>query len=278
MEKPMPSRTAGRTAPALGRVVDLDRYQIDDLDGQAGRALLRSGRERMRRDGALDLDGFMRADAVAELIGHVEAHRDEVHFHDGTHNIYFDPTDGDLPATHPRRRLLRTRKGALAYDTIPEGSPIRALYESDEMTRFVRELLDISELHRDADPLGACSLMVYRPGDELGWHFDNAAFAVTLMLQTAAAGGVFEYVRMLRTPDDERYDAVEAVLDGDRTGVIQLEPQPGTLSLFRGTYSAHRVTPIEGRRDRVNAVLSYAAEPGQRLNETKQKLFYGRTA
>ena len=55
-------------------------------------------------------------------------------------------------------------------------------------------------------------------------------------------------------------------------------PAPGTLTLFRGRRSLHRVSPVEGERARINAVLAYGHEPGMRLNELTQRLFYGRVA
>jgi hypothetical protein len=60
--------------------------------------------------------------------------------------------------------------------------------------------------------------------------------------------------------------------------VIALEPQPGTLTLFRGRRSLHRVSPVLGDTVRVNAVLAYGDRPGMRLNELTQRLFYGRVA
>jgi hypothetical protein len=58
--------------------------------------------------------------------------------------------------------------------------------------------------------------------------------------------------------------------------VISLDPAPGTLTLFRGRRSLHRVSPVEGERLRVNAVLAYGDRPGMRLNDLTQRLFYGR--
>ena len=84
-----------------------------------------------------------------------------------------------------------------------------------------------------------------------------------------------------RTDDmhnEENHEGVRARLTGSRSGVIKLENEPGTLSLFRGHHSMHRVTPVEGSTIRINAVLAYAEEPGHTLNELTQKLFYGRTA
>ena len=71
---------------------------------------------------------------------------------------------------------------------------------------------------------------------------------------------------------------VELKIPGAGTSdrVRTMSGAPGTLALFRGHWSPHRVTPVEGNQMRVNAVLSYARTPGQRLKEETYRLFYGR--
>ena len=115
-------------------------------------------------------------------------------------------------------------------------------------------------------------------GDELGWHFDQSEFSVTLMIQRSDRGGDFEYVPLIRTPDDEHYDDVRDVLQGARERVVKLATEPGTLAFFRGRYSMHRVPPIGGASPRINSVLTYSVEPGHKLSAMAQQLYYGRTA
>ena len=47
---------------------------------------------------------------------------------------------------------------------------------------------------------------------------------------------------------------------------------------LRGQHALHRVTPVSGPRPRINSVLTYGEDPGMKLTELTQKLFYGRTA
>lgn len=65
--------------------------------------------------------------------------------------------------------------------------------------------MEVPRLHPYADPLGSLNLNIYQPGQQHGWHFDNAAWSVTLMLQPARSGGIYEYVPDIRTPDGENY-------------------------------------------------------------------------
>ena len=63
----------------------------------------------------------------------------------------------------------------------------------------------------------------------------------------------------------------------------EVEPQtlsmrPGTLVLFRGRDSIHRVTPTEGDRQRILVVLAFNAEEGIALSEKARMTFFGRLA
>jgi hypothetical protein len=259
-------------------VIDLERYPVDRLDGPAGGRMLGAIRASLRARGACQLPGFLRREAVDRLVAEAIGKRDLAYRTDDVHNVYFEATGETLPPGDPRGLLQHSSKNAIAWDQIDAGSPVRIAFEWATLTRFVGEAFELEACYRDEDPLGACSLMLFEEGDELGWHFDRASFVVTLMLQTSEGGGEFEFYPNLRTGKDENHEGVRERLTGSRAGVIPLVNEPGTLSLFRGHYSMHRVTPVEGNRTRVNAVLAYAEKPGHKLNELTQKLFYGRTA
>lgn len=262
----------------LPELVDLERYPLDDLDGPAGRQLVENVRGMLRDLGACDLPGFLRPEAVTAAVEGALAVRDDAYRTEQTHDIEFSDHDaGSLAPDDPLRVRVRSAKDGIAYDRVPGDSPVRALYESNELLGFVGRTLELEPLHRSDDPLGALNLMLYAPGDELGWHFDNADFVVTLMLQAPEAGGTFEYVPMLRSEGDRNDDGVLALLEDRLPGVRTMSGEPGTLALFRGHWSPHRVTPVEGDRVRVNAVLSYAREPGHRLQPETYRIFYGRT-
>ena len=138
-------------------------------------------------------------------------------------------------------------------------------------------MLGESSLYAYADPLSSINLHYARPGQELGWHFDNSSFAITLMIAAPEAGGAFEYVNSVRDADagEMNFEMAARVLDG----VIEpqrLDMAAGTLVLFRGRNAMHRVAPVEGRRTRMLVVLAYNAEPGIALSESARMTFYGR--
>ena len=86
-----------------------------------------------------------------------------------------------------------------------------------------------------------------------------------------------------RSEGNENYDLVKSVLLASQTGrdvtdlgVQQADLHPGTLVIFCGHNSMHRVTPVKGNRDIILAVLSYEQKPDVHLNEYTRMKFYGR--
>ena len=95
---------------------------------------------------------------------------------------------------------------------------------------------------------------------------------------SSTAGGDFECVHAIRTAHDECYDAVAAVLAGDTSRVRVLPMQPGTLMLFEGRRSIHRVAPVVGPEPRYVGLLGYDRTPGTCSSESLRRTRYGRTA
>lgn len=57
----------------------------------------------------------------------------------------------------------------------------------------------------------------------------------------------------------------------------RMDVAPGTLNIFQGVNTPHRVTPVEGDRNRMIAVFSYVDRPGVRFTNEGRLGFYGRT-
>ena len=88
---------------------------------------------------------------------------------------------------------------------------------------------------------------------------------------------MFEYVKGVRDADagEMNYEGVEALLNGEVQPQV-LSMEPGTLVLFRGRNSIHRVSPNESDKTRMLAVLAYNAVSGVELSGSARMTFYGR--
>lgn len=255
----------------LSDILDLQRNPIEDP------AFRDRCKAQLDRDGALVLHGFLRPEAVAAVKREGEENVDRAFFCEQQHNVYLSPSDPAYPDEHPRNRQVVSSKGCITDDQIPADSPLHTLYDSAALQSFFCHVLGEQALYEYADPLSSINLHYASAGKELGWHFDNSSFAITLLIQKTDGGGAFEYVRDLRDADagDMNYDGVAAVLAGD-SPVVSARVEEGDLMLFRGRNSLHRVTPTEGDTTRMLVVLAYNNQPGVALSESARMTFYGR--
>jgi hypothetical protein len=269
----------GSVLPSIAGAIDLERYPIAPLAGAWAQALAGDCRAQLAATGSCLLPGFLLPDAVARMAEEAAAIAPLAHRKPGGRGAtaYLAPPDEGFPEGHPRRRLQTSSVGAVAYDLIPRDSLVRQLYEWDGLLDFLAAALGKDTLYRYADPLGALNIAAMGAEEHLLWHFDQTDFVVSILLQDCERGGDFEYVPNIRDAAAENYDRVRRLLDGDRSEVVRLDMAPGTLALFMGRHSIHRVTPIAGPALRLIALLGYDTEPGRMSSERLKLARYGRT-
>jgi hypothetical protein len=257
-------------------LVDLDRYPILDLGAPAGQALARRCRAALDATGACELEGFLHPEATARMVREAESLASAAHRNAGKGTPYLEIPDPAWPADHPRRSFGEYGVDVVPYDRVPASHALRRLYEWDPLVAFVAAAIGAPRLFRYADPLGALNVAVMGDGDRLQWHYDQTDFVVSLALRGAEAGGDFEYVPLIRSRTEENYPAVQRLLAGDERAVRRVPMRPGTLLLFEGRCSIHRVSPIRGRTTRLVALLAYDTKPGTCASEVLQQARYGR--
>jgi hypothetical protein len=261
----------------LDGIVDLKRYPIDAPESPAYRQMLAAASRGLETTGACVFEGFMRAPAVRQTLAEIDPLSPGAFVCGRPHNVYLVAPDPAYPADHPRNRQVRSVKAGLADDEIPANSPVRAIYEAECFRSFLCQALKIDRLFAFDDPLGSINVGFYGVNQELGWHFDNSVFTVTIMLRQSESGGLFEYAPNIREESPAGFDVVQQILDGRSPLVRELKQDPGALVLFKGSRSLHRVTPSFGPLPRTIAILSYAPVPNYSLTEHNRQLFYGRS-
>ena len=229
----------------MEHLLELDHYPLDRLDGPTGQALVARCRGELEARGMVNLDGFVRPQALARCVAEVLPVFDRAAFlHKRRHNIYFDDGLGE-PAGHPALNRVETVNRTICADQIPD-SLLCHIYAWPPLVDFLAACLGKPQLYLMTDPLARLNVMAYRAGEALNWHFDRAEFTITLLLQMPEAGGAFQYRSALRSEDDPNYDGVARLLAGADDAVETLPLAAGTLTVFKGKYTAHRVTPPVG--------------------------------
>ena len=260
----------------IGAQIDLARYPLDAPGSDKWNALVARCRNDLDAKGMFELPGFLTADALRESAAtilprmaneSVEIRRE--------HNIYFlDKVDG-LADDHPALKKIMTINHTLCADQLVD-TPVTTVYEWPHFREFIVATMGLPELHLMDDELARVNVLSYRPGEALNWHFDRSEFTITILLQRAEAGGIFEYRRELRTDDDPNYEGVGRMIAGNDPEVISVDVAPGALNVFRGHNTAHRVTTVGGDKERMVAVLSLYEKPGVRFSDSEKMGFYRR--
>ena len=279
---------------ATGRIVDLDRYPIDDLQSAAGRSLVESAQRDLELTGCASFPSFLLNEALSSAVDEAASKASTAYVTDAIHNAYQrSALDARFPDDHVRNMKMRTRVASTAFDELDEDGVLKRLYRLPDLVRFVGAVTG-RELFPLADLLGAASINVFKPGWSHAWHFDESEFTTTLCVQKAESGGVFEFSQRLRESDsDLASDAVAALINarseyavvGDTDAATEPPAhavataafEPGTLQIFAGRYSLHRVTNVRGSAARLVAVLCFATERGYTNSPSVQSMFWGRT-
>ena len=227
-------------------LVDLDHYPIADLDQGAGAEFLTKCQAHMEEHGWCNLPGFIRPEALDALAAESNSLLPEAQVLTIKRNIYQGAADPTAPDDDPRSKEYIHRALQLADDQIPPDTLIKQLYTSDLLTDFVRRVQKKQVLYRCGDEFQALNVVALQPGSWHAWHYDTTECTVTLLLQAAEKGGEFAFLPNSRTDETEDRDAVDQLLSGDMSGAKTFARGAGAFTLFRGGYSLHGVTEVEG--------------------------------
>ena len=202
---------------------------------------------------------------------------DKVYMSNKSINSYlYSKDDPSLPKNHPKRIFMERDNGYLNSDLFEKNSEMKFLYEQEELLKFISTCLGVSPIYRWADPLACHAYNVMKPEGVLPWHFDSCEFTLSLMIQKPEKGGIFEYCPFIREPGNENFDEVKKVLDGDRTRVRQLKLEPGDLQIFKGRFTLHRVTKVEGNKPRYLCIPAYVLDPWRVNTPEHSEAIYGK--
>ena len=257
--------------------IDLARYPLAARDSAKYARVIAQARTDLAQNALLALPGFLSPLGLRRL--RAEAHELEPKAHRSVKesNPYNMAVTDDLSGDHPARILSPTRRHGVAYHDMG-GTAMEALYCWPPLARFVADVLELPQAYLHEDPSNAVVLQIYKPGDQLAWHFDRAHFSTIMQLQKADVGGYFEAAPGIRNDGDENLAGVRAILTGEREPPITRRSEPGTFVIIFGNNCLHRVTEVVGEQARISLILSYEDAPGRKLDGKLRKLFFGPNA
>ena len=258
-------------------IINYPLYPIDAPRAHARQAVIDQVRHELADDGCAVIRNFFSPAGLAALLAEAELRKPETYYSDSKLcNIYLNDGDTGYPADHPRNVLLPRTNGFITADLFEAETASYRLYHWDPLKRFLAECLGKDQLYLYEDPVSNMIVNVGRPGQQFNWHFDTNEFTITMLLQPASSGAHFEYVPDLRNAQDECYDDVSQVLQGNSDRVKRLQLNAGDLQFFLGRFSLHQVTENTGDNDRLLLIMSFSEQPGMIGSMVRVRNLYGK--
>ena len=262
----------------LADLVNLSSYPLDQPQSDSYARTVAAARKQLRRDGCAIIKDLVRPETLRVLSAEIVDRKPTTHFSTQTINPYFHTTHNpDYPDRHPVNTFLERSSGFIPGDSWESGCATDVMFRAPELARFLADCLEVPELHCYADPLAGLTANILEPGQQFTWHFDTNDFAVTVLVDEADNGGLFEYVPNIRNHEDEGFDHIQHVLDGGRDGVVTLDLRPGDMQIFRGRYSLHRVSRVGvNSAPRHAAIFAYTEKQGVIGRVVRTRQLFGR--
>jgi hypothetical protein len=264
-------------ARSVEQVVNTARYPLAEPASVAWQNMVDQARHGLRHLGCSVLPNFVRESLLGPLQRECARLAPLAHYDVEVVNAYNIATDSALPDDHPGRVTMERGNAFVARDRIAPGTIVHQLYTSQLFQHFIAACFEFPRVHELADPLSGLCLNVVGPGMAHPWHFDTNEFTVSMLTQESQEGGVFEYCPNIRSAQAENFDDVRAVLDGRGEHLVRRLPlRVGDLQLFKGRYSLHRVTTVQGATARHSAIFAYSERPGVIGSVARTKQLFGR--
>ena len=257
----------------LQDIIDFKLHPIDDLNFYVKRC-----RSELQKNSILSLNSFLTKESLFNLQRESQLLHNKAFYCSQSHNVLLAEKNIERHDKHPCNTEVVSNKGCIPHDLIPENSSLRIIYNSTLFKNFIQSLLSVEKVYPYADTLSSINYNYYEKSQQLGWHFDNASFAISLMIQAPVSGGGFEYVVDARNVEKNilNVQLVDSVLK-NKYPVKKLQIEEGTLVLFYGSNYLHRVTPVTSNKHRVLVTLNYNLQKNIELSEKARLTFFGRT-
>ena len=259
-------------------LIDLNNYPIHQPDSAEYLEIVKSVRLDLAEDGCAVLSNFLSVEGLDTITNEAEERKSQAYYAESKLcNVYLANGNPNKAEDHPQNIFLERTNGFITADLLGKGTYSHMLYHWQPLREFLTICLSKKKLYIYEDPVSNMIVNLCKPGQTFNWHFDTNEFTITFLLRGAESGGYFEYVPNLRIKDDECFEEVKKVLNGNRSRVKRLNLNAGDLQFFLGRFSLHRVTHNVGSTDRLLLIQSFTEMPGIIGNPQRVKDLYCKT-
>tara|TARA_B100000965_G_C19583760_1_gene754749 strand:+ start:1740 stop:2522 length:783 start_codon:yes stop_codon:yes gene_type:complete len=255
----------------IKEIINFNLHPIDDF------SYINKCKKKINSESILILDNFLNIKSLNTIIAEAKNLEEKAFYCSQNHTILLLKKNESESNNDPLNVEVKSDKGCIPHDLIDKKSHLNILYYSESFRFFLKKILNLKNIFSYCDSLSSINYNYYQKNQQLGWHFDNASFAITLMVQSPEEGGEFQYINKGRdfasNYIDKKY--IKEVIDNNAE-TNNLNVAPGTLVLFYGRNYLHRVTKVKSTKPRILVTLNYNEEDGIELSENARLTFFGR--
>ncbi len=263
------------TKPQL-RIEDIINFQLYPINCfQESQEFINYCRNQLTKYGFCVLKDFLSSNALEILQQESQLLAPHAYYAKRRCNAFKTDDDPSLPVDHPVRFFMDRTNAFVPTNIFDPDSLFKKIYHEPIFKQFLAACLEKKYIYEYEDPLAGLVLNILGDDAQHPWHYDQNDFSIVLMIQPAKSGGIFEYVKNVRTPENENYDLVKKILHGECEQVKSLNLQPGDLQIFLGKNSLHRVTKVFGDTQRHTVVFAYTSKQQVIGKATDSKLLFG---
>ena len=257
---------------SLNQIVNLNLHPINKSN-----QYIELCKNKLTNNSVLQLDNFLLAKSLKKIQNEAKHLHSKAFYCSQNHTVLLVKKGNNLNKNDPINIEVKSDKGCVPHDLIPKNSYLRKLYNSNDFIKFIQNVLSLKKIYPYKDTLASINYNYYEKHQQLGWHFDNASFAITLMIQSPNSGGIFQYINKGRDFEKKYFDKnlIKSVLNNNYP-VNELSVKSGSLILFYGRNYLHRVTPVTSNKCRILVTLNYNLEKDIKLSENARLTFFGR--
>jgi len=269
----------------MEKLIDLEKYPIHEASSEYD-DLVEFCQTQLRKVGSVDLPGFVRSSVIEKMSVEVDNlpsynRLNVVSAYGAALDDEPEEINRTMPSwngqDHSAKRKFAQDVFAVAGDQIPHDALIRKIYDSPMVIAFLARASGKQAMYQMDDEFQNINIMYMYDGCSRAWHYDGTDTVITLLLQKPEEGGQYEFAPFIRGEHrgEENFEDVARLFDGSYHNNIVKNAEAGTLNLFNGVRSLHRVRTVYGPKKRIISILSYHTAPNLKGSISKNVKLYG---
>ena len=157
----------------LNSIINLKKHPINNEE------YLNDCLQNLRKKSVLVLENFITNESLLSIQKEASFLESSAFYCSQKHTVLLNKYNEKISKDDPLNIEVISDKGCVPHDLININSDLNKLYNSKEFKVFLTTVLNVKSIYPYKDNLSSINYNYYQNNQQLGWHFDNASFAIT---------------------------------------------------------------------------------------------------